>query len=431
VDNARLYEAEQHARRAAEQAAARMARLQAATAALSEALTPAQVAEVVLYHGITALGARGGGVCLVTEDGSAQDLVCTSGFEERYTAGWSRFDVDMPGPMNDVVRERALVFLESMEDWRERYPLLAPAIAEHGFEAFAGVPLEVEGRVLGSLGYNFTERRTFSEGDAAFLRAMAQQAGQALERSRLYADALAANKAKSDFLAVMSHELRTPLTAILGYAELLGDGIVGPVNETQREQLARIRGSGTHLLTLIEEILSFARLEAGQETVRPETLEAGEVVRDAIAFVEPLMQRKGLRCDLHAPAEPLRLHTDGAKLRQILTNLLANAVKFTERGGVQVEIAREGRGEWARFTVRDSGIGIPLEHMERIFDPFWQVEQSATRRAGGTGLGLSVVRQLAQLLGGEVTVASAPGEGSAFSLTLPVGEGARGFTAAP
>ena len=228
----------------------------------------------------------------------------------------------------------------------------------------------------------------------------------------------AANGAKSTFLAMMSHELRTPLTAIIGYEELLVDGITGPVSEAQRSQLTRIKASAAHLLTLIDEVLSLSRIEAGREAVQCEPFDVGALMHAAAELVAPLVAAKDLTCAFQTPSDTLSLNSDRVKVRQILVNLLANAVKFTDRGEIRFAVHRNG--DTLIFEVRDTGIGIAAENLERIFDAFWQVQQKAARRVGGTGLGLHLSRRLARLLGGDITVESAPGRGSTFVLALPL-----------
>jgi len=227
-----------------------------------------------------------------------------------------------------------------------------------------------------------------------------------------------ANTAKSNFLAVMSHELRTPLSAIIGYEELLADGITGPVNDAQKHQLGRMKASAQHLLHLIDQILSYSRVDAGREVVAAEDVDANEIAHDAATLVEPLARESSLPLEVIATGYPLPMSTDSGKVRQILVNLLSNAVKFTPAGRVTLIVQHDG--PVVRYIVRDTGIGIALEHRDQIFDAFWQVEQPSTRRVGGTGLGLSVTRRLARLLGGDVTVSSTVGEGSAFTVSLPL-----------
>jgi signal transduction histidine kinase len=247
-------------------------------------------------------------------------------------------------------------------------------------------------------------------------RAHAEKARSEAETAR--AEAERANNSKTDFLAVMSHELRTPLTAIMGYEELLSDGITGPVTELQRQQLGRINASARHLLGLIDEILTFARVDIGRERVRYESMSCNHTLADAAALVEPMAAAKSIDFIVELLDEDQAIQTDGTKLRQMLVNLLSNGIKFTERGEVRVGLSvRSGTLE---VSIADTGVGIPAENIEEVFEPFWQAEQTATRKTGGTGLGLSVTRKLARLLGGDVTVGSKVGVGTTFLLTLPM-----------
>jgi two-component system, chemotaxis family, CheB/CheR fusion protein len=225
----------------------------------------------------------------------------------------------------------------------------------------------------------------------------------------------AANLAKGTFLATLSHEFRTPLNAILGYADLLQ--FVGPLSEDQELKVSRIKASGWHLAAMIDEILSFAKLDGGHDVVRPETLDARLIVREAGALAEPAAHAKGLVLVLDLPAESLELTTDVDKARQVLVNLCGNATKYTERGEIRVL----ARGEAGRvvFEVSDTGVGIAPEHQARIFERFWQVDGASTRAAGGLGIGLAAAREYARLLGGEVTVESELGRGSTFRFWVP------------
>jgi signal transduction histidine kinase len=215
----------------------------------------------------------------------------------------------------------------------------------------------------------------------------------------------------------MSHELRTPLNAILGYSDLLTAEIAGPITPGQAIQLNRIDAGARHLLQIIEEILTFSRVEAGREEARLARVDLAELAREAGTLIEPLAVRKGLRIVCDVP-ERLEAHTDGAKVRQILLNLLSNSIKFTERGEIGLELDEDGG--YARLRVTDTGIGIDPEHLGAIFEPFSQIGRTGPARTeGGTGLGLTVSKSLAELLGGEITVASVPGQGSTFTVRLP------------
>jgi two-component system sensor histidine kinase/response regulator len=232
-------------------------------------------------------------------------------------------------------------------------------------------------------------------------------------------EAVAASRAKSDFLARMSHELRTPLAAIIGYGELLADGITGPVNDEQKKQLHRIRSSANHLLAIIDEILTLARMEAGKEKVDMREVEIDELIESVASMAEPLAAAKGLTFEFRTSHPGLALTTDEIKLRQVLLNLISNAVKYTDTGTVSLVIDKDSAG--VHFLVNDTGVGVEERHLEKIFEPFWQVEETTTRRAGGTGLGLAVTRQFVDLLGGRIGVTSEPGEGSSFRVSLPPG----------
>ena len=233
-----------------------------------------------------------------------------------------------------------------------------------------------------------------------------------------YAEAEAANRAKGEFLAVMSHELRTPLNAIGGYAELIEMGIRGPVTAPQREDLRRIQMSQRHLLGLINEVLNYAKLETGTVQYDIVRVPLREALVTAESLVAPQARAKGLTLRMLDCPDALVARADPEKLRQILVNLLSNAVKFTDRGG-RIEVSSQGTEHDVTIAVTDTGIGIPADKVDVIFDPFVQVRADFTRPHEGTGLGLAISRNLARGMGGDLTVTSTLGSGSTFTLCLP------------
>jgi signal transduction histidine kinase len=230
-----------------------------------------------------------------------------------------------------------------------------------------------------------------------------------------------ANRVKGDFLAAMSHELRTPLNAIAGYVDLLEMGVHGALNDQQRKSLDRIRVSQQRLLVLINDVLNFAKIEAGRVVYEVRPVHIAEAVRAVGGLIEPQLHAKGIRYETRVAADLVGL-TDADKLQQILINLLSNAVKFTDRGGrVTVESRRDDSGRII-LSVRDTGIGVAPDKHEAIFDPFVQVNRRLTSNSEGTGLGLAISRDLARGMGADLHVSSAMGEGATFTLTMPAAD---------
>jgi signal transduction histidine kinase len=232
------------------------------------------------------------------------------------------------------------------------------------------------------------------------------------------AAAEAANRSKSEFLAVMSHELRTPLNAIDGYAELLDLGVHGPLTDAQRDDIARIRKSERHLLALINEVLNYTRIEAGAINYERVDFALGDVVATCEALTAPQRRTKRLAFDFNGCPADVIVHADPDKVQQIVVNLLSNAIKFTEPEG-SIRLTCEADDAQARLSVTDTGPGIERSQLARIFEPFVQVDPHYTRRQEGVGLGLAISRDLARAMDGDLTVRSEPGVGSTFTLTLP------------
>jgi PAS domain S-box-containing protein len=261
--------------------------------------------------------------------------------------------------------------------------------------------------------------RTLAEERAEELASLLEQlhrTAEELERRRHEAEA--ANRAKSDFLAAMSHELRTPLNAIGGYASLLEMGIRGPITEAQRDDLNRISRSQAHLLSVINDILNFSRIEAGRVVYDCRTVTLREVLESVESMITVSAGTKGLALEIVPPPDA-SIYADPGKVEQILLNLLANAVKFTEPGG-RVTLRAELVGDDAHLIVQDTGMGIPEDHLESIFEPFVQVGRGLSTPSEGTGLGLAISRDLARAMGGDLWVESREGAGSTFTVRQPL-----------
>jgi signal transduction histidine kinase len=327
------------------------------------------------------------------------------------------------GPVLDVLNTGQSVLVRTIAEgaleWLMQTAQPQELVRELGAASFMIVPIIARGVALGAMMLvSADETRPFSDEDLALAEDIAARAALAVANARLYETAQQANKTKLDFLAVLSHDLRTPLTAITGYVDLMAMGIPDPLPDGTRERLQRIRAAAAHQLYLMNELLTFARLDAGRQEVRLREVDLRDIVREAIAVTEPQAVERGLELRLVLPDDPLVLRTDPDKVRQLLLNLAGNAVKYTERGDVTVELSRAESGA-AVIRVRDSGVGIASDDLKQIFEPFWQVASRRRRVDGGAGLGLSVVRRIVSMLGGDISVESVLGRGSTFTVTLP------------
>jgi len=297
------------------------------------------------------------------------------------------------------------------------------------------VPIATRGRVLGAMGMGTRGmRRRFDQGDLALAEELGRRAAMTLDNAHLLAaehrargeaevaraEAERASRAKSDFLAMMSHELRTPLNAIAGYAELIELGLRGPVSEAQVGDLQKIRQNQRHLLGLINSVLNFARLDAGRVIYDLANVPVAASLRSVESLIEPQLRERRLVYDVTTCAPTVTVRADSEKLQQILLNLLGNAAKFTGAEG-RIDVSCEVELRQVHLRVRDTGVGIAVDQLERIFEPFVQVDRTLRTAKEGVGLGLAISRELARGMGGELSVESALGRGSVFTLTLPRG----------
>lgn len=424
-------------------ASRRLRALAALSGSLTDSLGPEEAADLVERQALSALGATSAVVVTLgafpppaaknaaPATGRAATrlhVVHVIGLPAEVKAALDELPLDAPVPLAEVARTGEPVFLDSTAELL-RYPEWGAAMVKVGAQAAAIVPVWANGELRGVLGLAWAAPRVFDEDECAFVLTLGVMCAQSIMRAHLKQaereareSAELANHSKTHFLATLSHELRTPMNAVLGYTDLIADEICGPVNPLQKDHLGRVRASGKHLLGLIEELLGFARVEAGEDIVRPERVRLSDVIEQSLVLVRPIATKKGVRIRVEGLAEDIELNTDPHKLRQILINVIANAVKFTEAGDVVLILRVDGveTDVIVHFEVTDTGRGIEAADHERVFAAFWQKDASTTRTTGGTGLGLSVARQLAQLLGGDVVLAkSAPGVGSTFTIWLP------------
>jgi signal transduction histidine kinase len=340
------------------------------------------------------------------------------------------------GPSGEAAAERRVIEVpdvfadSSLEDWAE-------VANELGFRAIVALPLQTGEGVLGAVAFYFANAGAISAETRSLLRMVADQMAATAQKARLIEDLRRANAAlletnaelerqyvalldarrvKDEFLANISHELRTPLTAVMGYLALMDEGLAGPVTPEQRKTIAQVKTSSEHLLELIGDLLELTTLKRGGLEVVPTAFDVRDPLHDAVAGTRGRAEAVALR--ISEPEQGAVMVSDRRKIAKLLVALLSNAYKFTRDGEIRVSV--EVHNDRAVYRVQDTGIGIPDEMQQLVFDEFRQVDGSSTRRFGGSGLGLSLARRLARLLGGEIALESAPGEGSTFRVDLPL-----------
>jgi signal transduction histidine kinase len=306
-------------------------------------------------------------------------------------------------------------------------------LRELGIGAYVIAPMVARGRVVGAMTFVTVESgRRFGDIDLLLAEDLASRAALAVDNAALHTEAIraqqvaaaaqavaeAASRAKSEFLAVMSHELRTPLNAISGYVDLIEMGLRGPVTPEQRSDFERIQRSQRHLMGLINGVLNYSRLDAGAVHYDMQDVGVDVVLATCEALIAPQAAAKGLAISFGGCDAGVKVRADGEKLQQIVLNLLSNAVKFTEPGG-RITLSCAAKPHAVAITVSDTGRGIAAENIDRIFEPFVQLDAGLVRTHEGVGLGLAISRDLARGMGGDLTVESTPGTSSAFTLVLP------------
>jgi signal transduction histidine kinase len=377
--------------------------------------------------------------CVYLVDGASElmRLAAVHNWPSRFTPFLGQMRVRLGfGPSGEAAAERRVIEVPdvfsdpSLEDWAE-------VAQELGFRAIVALPLQTGDGVLGAVAFYFENAGAISAETRSLLRMVADQMAATAQKARLIEDLRRANGAlletnaelerqyvalldarrvKDEFLANISHELRTPLTAVMGYLALMDEGIAGPVTAEQRKTIAQVKISSEHLLELIGDLLELTTLKRGGLEVVPAAFDVRDPLHDAVANTRGRAENVALR--ISEPDTGTVIVSDRRKIAKLLVALLSNAYKFTQSGEIRVSV--EVRNDRAVYRVQDTGVGIPGEMQQLVFDEFRQVDGSSTRRFGGSGLGLSLARRLARLLGGEIHVESSLGEGSTFRVDLPL-----------
>lgn len=418
----------------AEAATARLARLQNITAALSNTVTQDEVADSVLREAIIALECDAGVVVLAAAPGERMTLLRDSGFLDPLMRSFKYLRPPLSvGPYAEAIEKCQPIYLESYEEMLARYPAFENVSKGKSRGAWIFLPLGIAGEAAGALAFGFTGPRNFSQLDRQFADTVSRYCAQAIDRVRLRvaaASALAdasearlmaehANNAKTVFLRAMSHELRTPLNAISGYTEILELGIRGVVNEDQVKDLGRIKRAASYLLRLINDVLTIARFE-GARPLNVISIPVSPLLAEVEGLCTLQARGKGITLTAEQCSDKVAVAADPERLQQILLNLITNATKFTPAGG-RITVSCDEHAGAVRVRVSDTGVGIRAVDIERVFEPFVQIDRhltSATQQ--GVGLGLSISRELARAMHGDLTLESAEGVGSTFTLTLPV-----------
>lgn len=422
--------------------AQRLTALQQLTAALARTRSYAQVAGVIIDEALPALRGEVGVVALASEDGSTLRNVGFKGVDQDTQAAWEQYPVSSPVPVAEAARTRQPVIVRTIAERNLRYPVLAEVHGlEHGGPVVA-LPLLIDGELRGVLAFCWAFALELTDTDLEFLRTLADQCAQAIERARLgelaereIAERKAVEQAlrdaaqrKDEFLAMLAHELRNPLAPIVAAAELLR-AVDAPQAKSARVVIQR---QTEHMSRLVDDLLDAARAVQGRLQLQTTAVDLVELVRATALDHASSFADRGLALDLRLPADSLWTNADGARVAQALANLLQNARKFSPaRGRVAVELKSRSPLE-AVVEVVDQGAGIDAELLPRLFEPFAQGDRSLDRSKGGLGLGLSIARAIARLHGGDVTAHSeGPGRGACFRLSLELSPDAQPPVAAP
>ncbi|MGE0525941.1 MAG: ATP-binding protein [Bdellovibrionales bacterium] len=398
------------------------AQLQRIATALARAIPLEEMADLAARECGAALGADA--VCLYLMRNQYYELVAEYGCTDEFKAQYGRFPKELL-PMQEEVYPEEMLFCGSANEFKAVLPLVSDLVERSGRKTIAYAPLAVDHKPIGFLGFSYNTVIKHPI-DRSFVLTMVNLCAQALERVRLTAqeraarqEAEAANLAKSDFLANISHEIRTPIGIILGFVELLQRS--HGLSPHQQTWVRVIDRNIRHLNGIIGEVLDISRIEAGSNETFPVVFSLSEMIEDIEVGARFFCQQKGITFNCVQENLPQQLHGDPNLIKQVLLNLIDNAIKFTTEGAVELKLTIHETGSRLEARVRDTGIGIAPEYQNFVFAPFNQVDSSTRRRFGGVGLGLSIAKRLATAMGGDVQLLeSVPQEGSTFLFSLPL-----------
>jgi len=398
---------------------------------------PEDVYQFALDRVSPLVGATFACVYLVDEGSELLRLVAVHNWPQRWAIFLGKMRVKLgAGPSGEAASERRMIEVldiasdPALADWKE-------VADELGFRSFVALPLQAGNAVLGTVTFYFASPNGVSAETRHLMRTVADQMAAAAEKSRLiaslrdanaaltasnaalarqYQDVLEAKRIKDEFLANISHELRTPLTAVVGYISLMQEGFAGPMNPEQQRTLEQVKDASDQLLSLIGDLLELTALKRGATPALVDELDPRDPLRDAVAQTKG--RREGVSLEVAQPEIVPMMSSDRRTVTKVLKALLDNAFKFTRQGAVRASV--EIAGNRVTYAIEDTGIGIPNEAQEMVFEEFRQVDGRMTREFGGSGLGLALARRLAQQVQGNITLASVPGVGSTFRLELPL-----------
>ena len=395
--------------------------------AISSTLDLDRVLETIVSRADALAGTDGGAIYEFDETTRAFHLRATHRFPEEFVAALRATPlVYGQGSVGRAAAERQPVQISDINEAAAYDNRVRDLVLRAGYRSLLSVPLMSEDEVVGVLLVNRRVPGEFPPRIVELLRTFGAQSALAIQNARLFSEIEdksreleAANRHKDEFLASMSHELRTPLNAVIGFSEVLLERMFGDVNAKQEEYLNDILASGRHLLSLINDILDLAKIEAGRMELDVEDFDLAAAVDNALVLVRERATRKGLALETALDAGLGSARGDQRKIKQVLVNLLSNAVKFTPEGG-RIEVRGQRVNGHAEVSVTDTGIGIAPEDHEAVFEEFRQVGTDYAKKHEGTGLGLALARKFVELHGGRIWLKSRPGEGSTFTFTIPV-----------